>query len=184
MPVRLATTLQFRLSPGEQEAFYWVLVGIGAAFFLMIALLIYRKVRGSGDSGPGLMDTDFLENLSSKGGLTPDEMRKVRDAMLRQAAARERARDTSASLKDLQLMAAAGDLKPTDEEQPEQQAETPPPPPPNADAAPASEAPKPAPQPTAKPKMSPEQLLENGLISQEDYEAIKARRAQGGGPAS
>ena len=138
------------------------------------------------------MDMGFLESLRTKGGLTEEEMRRVRDSMLRQAATQQTRRQPSTSIEDLRLFAVTAAQRQTPPQStaspvrldaPAAQPETALPPAPEAPAPPPqAQAPEPAPppQPANRPVslVSLEVLLEKGLIAQEDYDALKRSQAK------
>lgn len=186
----LSRSLQLSaFGPEMRSGIYWALIGTGAALFLLIVLMIVRKIKRSNPAGD-MLDTSFLEKLGAQGGLTPEEMRRVRDSMLRQAAQRERSRQAGASLSDLSLMASAGippepklpaeaappqsmpESRQATDEQRASQTELPQPPQPTTETHSQNDNEEPT---GPERKVSLEVLLDKGLITREDYDLLKQR---------
>lgn len=106
------------------------------------------------------MDLDFLDKLHSQ--LSPDEMKKVKEAMLRHAVQQDQQSETK-GVEDLELMLKAGAIAPSRPK--------PPPAPPPAEK---KTAPPPKKEPGPSGAVDIDLLLEKGLISPEEHGRLKA----------
>ncbi|MFW6287013.1 MAG: hypothetical protein ACOC29_03630 [Candidatus Sumerlaeota bacterium] len=99
-----------QLSSGDLKMLY---IFTGLFIVAFIVLVIFVKIFGGGKSkGDSInLDTNFLDRLEGTGGLTPEEKKRVREAMVRQALREQQARETGAknlSVKDLSMLASQG----------------------------------------------------------------------------
>jgi len=85
-------------------------IGVGVFLILAIGTVVVLRLRRDKPGNGGLeLDTDFLDGVGGAGGLTPEELLKVREAMVRQAMRRQEASSAPASsVSDLGMLAAAG----------------------------------------------------------------------------
>ncbi|NQU42915.1 hypothetical protein HQ520_06485 [bacterium] len=185
----------------SSEHVYWLLLVIVLLFALIVILMIAHKfTKGRSNRSVLEMDTVFLDTLRDK--LAPDEMRRVREAVLKQATTREKGGERATDLTDLQAIAARKreELRRRkeaqgDETEPvEKEPRTPPVseyPPGEVRQPHASqkrvtslrdisltrrseaEPPKTAEEPEKTSGIDIEALLERGLISREQYEQFK-----------
>ena len=173
------SALQFR----EQLLFLMFVASIVVAagvIFLVLFRKWTRMRRGSGMAAP-VLDVGSLGKMQEKGLLTADELKRIRQAVLRQAMGEERVDADSALLhepKTAKIPPVGGALAAADIPIPSQSpssapAETTPASGPQAvlaDPAKASSLPRAA---SAPRTMDLEKLLEKGLISAEEYERLR-----------
>lgn len=81
------------------EVAYWTGALVASVLVILIAIVILRKLLKR-DSDTKKVDAVFLDNLRTL--LSPDEMRKVREVMLRKYTEEEKDKEDTLSVKDLQ----------------------------------------------------------------------------------
>lgn len=98
--------------------------GLIVAYYLMLMIVHWSRRRGGGRSPLG--DAHFLDDVETKGGLTRDEMRRVREAMMRQSlpgAKQPTESKSGGTVQDLARVASLGSVSVN----PAQKRQTPPP---------------------------------------------------------
>ncbi|MBN1866890.1 hypothetical protein JW916_06325 [Candidatus Sumerlaeota bacterium] len=185
---------QIGWSPETGNLMLLAFLGLALTFAAIIVLLVFRKIWSSRKPGDTMgLDIDFIDRVQGKGRLSPDEIKRVREAMVRRAV--EGRRNTQgATLKELQAQLLAAALEPP-------APSTPPRPTVQAQSEPAKEVPPPSSAPlspgarrsfasrVAQPPAPTEEasesepvegttpvnmkaLLERGLITREDYDRL------------
>jgi hypothetical protein len=91
------------------EVAYWTGALVASVLVILIAIVILRKLLRR-DRDTKKVDAVFLDNLRTL--LSPDEMRKVREVMLRQYTGEEKDKEDTLSLKDLQKTTERAALAP------------------------------------------------------------------------
>ena len=100
-------------SPDDMQVVYWIVVGTALLFVITILVLIARKFLGKrGDSLDSIgFDAEFIDRAEDKGGLTKDELRRVREVMVRRAL-ESQDKPKGPTVKDLQAQLISGALRP------------------------------------------------------------------------
>ena len=91
------------------EVAYWTGALVASVLVILIAIVILRKLLRR-DRDTKKVDAVFLDNLRTL--LSPDEMRKVREVMLRQYTGEEKDKEDTLSVKDLQKTTEKAALAP------------------------------------------------------------------------
>ncbi|MFP4380993.1 MAG: hypothetical protein ACLFUS_10885 [Candidatus Sumerlaeia bacterium] len=158
---------------GSGEMIYLVIGASALLFFGLIIAIILRKFLSKSGTARTL-DMSFLDQVGTS--LTPEEMKKVRDAMLRQMVHEEKHKQGGGnSIQDLEMMLASGAIheKTPGPEMPEQATEEAPPPmqgktPDAKSRFSGLDAPK---APKAKPKPSP---TDYGVPRQPEKKSVRS----------
>jgi len=158
-----------------------ILTGIGMVLALIFTVIWYivRRKRGL---GPGGMDSRArdLQSLERKAALTPEEKKKIREAMARQYLAEQQAKVEAAqmpkSVRDLRIEAEKLDLE-LERKRQEEEAKAPKVPATPPEPNPASQLPEHLRPLAGKSSQELEDLRNAGFVSDEDYELVRGLAA-------
>ncbi len=107
--MNIALAAQISQFDSKTQIYLYAAIGTIALLALAVVILMGKKGRKGGD--PLNLDTHFLDGLEGSGGLTKEEMKRVRQAMVRQALRDQEQKKSPTggiSTKDLTSLAAQG----------------------------------------------------------------------------